>query len=101
MKFTKFLVALALFTVSFFAIAEPLDINTATVEQLDQTLTNVGKIKAEAIVQDREKNGKFKSVDDLTRVKGIGPATIQKNRDKIMVTTEAKAPENVSPAKPK
>ena len=64
-------------------VAEPLDINSATAEQLDETLTGVGKVKAQAIVKDREKNGNFKSVDDLVRVKGIGSATIAKNRSKI------------------
>lgn len=43
----------------------------------------MGKAKAAAIVKDREANGKFTSVDDLDRVKGIGKATIEKNRAKL------------------
>jgi competence protein ComEA len=66
------------------AWAEPLDINTATAEQIAQVMTGVGVAKAETIVKDRDANGKFKSIDDLNRVKGIGAATIDKNRDKIV-----------------
>ena len=85
--------------------AEPVDINTATAEEIAKALTGIGKAKAEAIVKDREKNGKFKSVDDLTRVKGIKAAIIAKNRDKMTVGAEAqgageaaKAPGTASPA---
>lgn len=76
------LLGLLLLTVGTGLRAESLDINSATVEQLS-TLSGIGKAKAEAIVKDREKNGPFKSVDDLARVKGIKAATINKNREKI------------------
>ena len=46
----------------------------------------LGAGKAAAIVEYREENGPFKSVDDLALVKGIGAATIEKNRDKISVS---------------
>jgi competence protein ComEA len=65
------------------AAQAPLDINTATAEQFAQVMTGVGNVKAEAIVKDRETHGKFASVDDLDRVKGIGKATIEKNRAKL------------------
>ena len=100
-RFAQLLVSGALLAFGGMASAAPLDINTATTEQLDQILVGVGKTKAEAIIEDRDKNGKFKSVDDLARVKGIGPATIEKNRDKITVTTEATPPQSPPPAKPK
>jgi competence protein ComEA len=78
---------------SILAYAEPLDINKATAEEIDEVMIGVGKVKAEAIVQDREKNGPFKSLEDLDeRVKGIGPATIAKNRDKLTVGGAAPAP---------
>jgi competence protein ComEA len=92
------MLGLALFFFAFGASAEPIDINTATAEQIDAGLTGVGKAKAAAIVQDREKNGPFKSVDDLKRVKGIKAATIAKNRDKISVG--AAAPVAATPAAP-
>lgn len=65
------------------AAEKSLDINTATAEQFAKVMTGVGKAKAEAIVKDREAKGKFNSVDDLDRVKGIGKATIDKNRAKL------------------
>ncbi len=84
-KLIKSILVAWLLSVASLALAEPLDINAATTEQIADSLDGVGKAKAEAIVQDREKNGKFKSVDDLARVKGIGPATIEKNRAKLTV----------------
>ncbi|SEN07464.1 helix-hairpin-helix domain-containing protein [Paenibacillus sp. OV219] len=53
------------------------DINHATVEQLD-TLPGIGASKAKAIVADREQNGVYHSADDLLRVKGIGPKLLAK-----------------------
>ncbi len=85
LKLTKFITALLLIGCAWCASAEQVDINSATADQIAQSLIGIGKAKAEAIVQDREKNGKFKSLDDLERVKGIGRATIEKNRDKIIV----------------
>lgn len=51
--------------------AGKIDINTATVQQLQQ-LKGIGPSKAEAIVADREKKGKFNRIEDIKRVKGIG-----------------------------
>lgn len=87
-------VVLALSLLPLWAWAEVLDINTATADQFAATIVGVGKAKAEAIVKDREAHGRFKSVDDLDRVKGIGKATIDKNRDKLTVGGES------APAKP-
>lgn len=82
------------------AWAEMIDLNTATAEQL-ATLKDIGKVKAEAIVKDRDKNGPFKSVEDLARVKGIKAATIKKNLDKMSVgAAEAPAAAPVPPAQP-
>lgn len=67
------------------AMADPVDINSASAEQISQGMVGIGKVKAASIVQDREKNGAFKSVDDLSRVKGIKSATIDKNRDRVTV----------------
>jgi competence protein ComEA helix-hairpin-helix repeat region len=66
------------------AIAEDkINVNTASADALAEILTGIGPKKAEAIVAYREANGPFKSVDDLLQVKGIGPATLEKNRDRI------------------
>ncbi len=84
-KFIRLIVSLLFALGSALALAEPLDINTASAEQLSQVMVGVGKVKAAAIVKDREQNGQFKSVDDLTRVKGVKANTVEKNRDKITV----------------
>ena len=83
-----------LFTVFFllcFATAAfaKVNINTATVQELT-ALPGIGQVKAEAIVKYREANGSFKSVDDLTKVKGISPKMLDKIRDEISVETKAK-----------
>jgi competence protein ComEA len=49
----------------------PIDINTASVEELD-TLPGIGPKTAEAIVEYRETQGKFTCAEDLLQVRGIG-----------------------------
>jgi len=61
------------------------NINTATKEQLD-SLKGIGPTKAQAIVDYRAKNGPFKSVDDLEKVPGVGPATMKDIRGQLTVT---------------
>ncbi|WP_170180893.1 ComEA family DNA-binding protein [Paenibacillus baekrokdamisoli] len=60
-----------------------LNINQATAEQLD-ALPGIGEVKARTIVEDREKNGAFRTVDDLRRVKGIGPKLLEKLKSSIV-----------------
>lgn len=80
----KLLVALfAVFAFSGLASAA-VDINTATVEQLDG-IKGVGPTKAKAIVEYRTKNGPFKSVDDLEKVKGFGKKSVDALRTEISV----------------
>lgn len=59
------------------APAERVDPNRATAQQLDR-LPGIGPRTAEAIVREREERGPFRGPDDLTRVRGIGPATVQR-----------------------
>ena len=66
------------------APAEPVDLNTATVEQLD-ALPGIGPVMAAAIVAWRDTNGKFNSVDQLGDVDGIGPARLDKLRALVRV----------------
>lgn len=60
------------------------DLNTATAEQLD-ALPGVGPAIARRIVEHRDANGPFRSVDDLEQVAGIGPATLEKIRPQARV----------------
>jgi len=82
--------------------AERVNINTADAATLDRVLVNVGPSKAEAIVAYRKANGAFRSADQLASVKGIGLATIEKNRDRIVVAGgAAPAPAGkAAPARP-
>ena len=92
--FTLFSIGYA--TLSFAAV----NVNTATVDELDKQLTGIGPAKARAIVEYREKNGPFKSVDDLAKVPGIKEATINKFRTQETVGNGAAAPKPATPAKP-
>jgi len=76
---------LVMMLVGGMAYAEPVDINKADAETLTTQLIGIGPSKAAAIVAYREANGPFRSVDDLVFVKGIGQATVEKNRDRLIV----------------
>ena len=54
---------------------DPIDINTAGVEELDQ-LPGIGAVLAERIIAYREANGPFETVEDLLNVSGIGEAKL-------------------------
>ena len=73
------------FAVSAVVHAAPVDINTADAKALASAMTGVGQKRAQMIVDYRAKNGPFKSVDELTKVKGVGNAAIDKNRANLVV----------------
>ncbi|RCW51332.1 ComEA family DNA-binding protein [Paenibacillus prosopidis] len=60
-----------------------LDINRATAAELD-TLKGIGPSKAQAIIEDREKNGRFTTIDDLLRVNGIGEKLLSGIQESIV-----------------
>ncbi|MDH4607323.1 ComEA family DNA-binding protein [Pseudomonas sp. BN102] len=62
-----------------------LNINSADAAAFQSELVGIGETKAKAIMQYREENGPFSSVDDLLEVKGIGAKTLEKNREKLSV----------------
>ncbi|MFZ5515841.1 MAG: ComEA family DNA-binding protein [Candidatus Zhuqueibacterota bacterium] len=55
---------------------KPIDINSATLDQI-AILPWISEVQAAAIIRFRQKNGKFNSIDELTRVKTISPATVK------------------------
>ncbi|WP_386695769.1 ComEA family DNA-binding protein [Lonepinella sp. MS14435] len=65
-------------------VGDKLNINTASATEIQKALTGIGTKKAEAIVQYRETHGAFTSVDQLLDVQGIGQATLDKNKDRII-----------------
>lgn len=62
----------------------PLDLNRATVEEL-QELPGIGPVLAERIVAFREEHGPFRSLEDLLQVPGIGEATLEALRPHVAV----------------
>ena len=95
------LLIVMLFASIQFAFAA-VNLNTATQAELE-TLKGVGPAKAKMIIDDRTKNGPFKSVDDLDRVKGFGMKSIEKLRGELSVSgaTSVSAPvANKMAAKP-
>jgi competence protein ComEA len=62
----------------------PVNLNAATLEQLD-ALPGVGPATAQAILDYRKQHGRFRSVQDLLQVQGIGPAKLEKLRQRVKV----------------
>lgn len=60
------------------------NINSASAKEL-MALSGIGEKVAQRIVQFREANGPFKSVDDLKRVDGVGGAVLERNRSRLVV----------------
>lgn len=83
-RFTTLLFAVSLALTSLVAFTAPININTADAKTIETALVGVGTKTAKAIVDYRAKHGPFKSVDDLSKVKGIGAKLIEKNRANII-----------------
>lgn len=75
------------------------NINTATVDEL-KALKGIGETRAKDIIEYRKKNGDFKNIEDLEKVKGIGPGTMKQIRANITVSGETMIPKKAeAPAK--
>lgn len=83
-RFITLLFAVSLALTSLVAFTAPININTADAKTIETALVGVGTKTAKAIVDYRAKHGPFKSVDDLSKVKGIGAKLIEKNRANII-----------------
>ena len=89
----------------FVVHAEPVNVNTADAVALAKALNGIGPAKAKAIVAYRDKNGPFKSVDQLAMVEGITQRLIERNRADIKLGGDkpgaaAPAAPAAKPAKP-
>lgn len=81
------LLATGLFSIWAWA-SQPVNVNAATAEEIAEALKGVGLSKAAAIVSYRNENGKFKHVDELVNVKGIGIRTVDINREFIRLDND-------------
>ena len=64
--------------------ATPIDLNTATVEELT-AVRGIGEVTARRIVAFREEHGPFKRVDELLKVQGIGEKSLEKIAPQLTV----------------
>lgn len=91
---TSLLVLLSFLSLSFSAIAtenlnqqktnisqqeQQIDLNKADLASLAKSIKGIGPKRAASIIAYREKNGPFKSIDDLAEVKGLGKSFVKKN----------------------
>ena len=83
MKLLNTLFLVFLLAVSSSVFAAKVNINTATFDAIAMAISGIGESKAKAIVAYRKENGKFRSIDELAKVKGVGMKTIEKNRKNI------------------
>jgi len=83
--FQSLLLSLVLAVPAF--AGQNVNVNSADASALAESLDGVGPAKALAIIEYREANGPFKSADGLAAVKGIGLATVDKNREYIQLSS--------------
>jgi competence protein ComEA len=76
----------------------PVNINAADASTLAQELKGIGSVKAQAIVEYRQKHGAFRSVDELAQVKGISQKLIDRNRADLRIGQAGPTP--VAAARP-
>ena len=66
------------------SLPERVDLNTATAEEL-RSLSGVGEVLAGRIIAYRSEHGRFRSVEDITLVAGVGNRILEANRDRLTV----------------
>lgn len=84
MKFILSLLVTAILAAAAWA-AEPVNVNTASAEDIAANLKGIGLSKARLIVEYRESHGSFVHADELVNVKGIGIKTVDQNRGMILL----------------
>ena len=90
----RFFPAVCILMCPVFALAGPVNVNTADAETISEELKGVGLSKAVAIVEYRDANGPFKTAEDLALVKGIGARTVEINKDNILVRSSTRKSRN-------
>ncbi|MEO8811247.1 MAG: helix-hairpin-helix domain-containing protein [Rhodanobacter sp.] len=77
--------ALGLTAPGLLLASKPVNINQADAATIARSLDGIGASRAQAIVAWRDAHGPFKKAEDLKHVKGIGKATIERNRSAILL----------------
>jgi len=83
MKIKLFTSLLVFILFSSLALAK-LNLNNATESELT-SLKGIGKVKAQRIIEYRKTKGKFKNIEELKNVKGIGDKLFQKIKEEVCV----------------
>ena len=83
------MIVMAFVPVAFAEEPAKIDLNKASVDELTQ-IKGIGQKYAERIVQYRENNGPFKHIEDIMKVKGIGPKKFESIKDLVMVESPKK-----------
>ena len=81
------------------AEAGPINLNAADAATLASELKGVGKVKAQAIIEFRQKHGPFRSVDELAQVKGFSQKLIDRNRADIKLGPVPAGTQGLPPGK--
>lgn len=84
----RILSSIALFLAGISLALAAVNLNTASIDELT-AVKGIGPSKAKAIVEHRDKNGPFKSVDDLKEIKGFGDKSVDKMRGELSVGDSA------------
>lgn len=93
----KWIIAVIAALAPLLVFAGPVNVNKADAETIARELLGVGPSKARAIVEYRETNGPFESVNDLLKVQGIGPKVLEDNRKNILLEDDTESePDNSS-----
>lgn len=90
-KLATLVITLALAAPALVLAATPVNINSADAKTIAKSLDGIGQTRANAIVAWRDAHGPFKKADNLTRVKGVGKATVERNRSAILLGDDASA----------
>ena len=81
------------------AWAGPVNVNSADASTIAKELDGIGPAKAAAIVEYRQKNGPFRTAEDLLKVEGIGQKVLEQNRGNIRVDKAGATGAPAAPAK--
>ena len=64
---------------------QKIDLNSASADEIDKTLSGVGPQKAQTMVKYRNKVGPFRSMDEMFEIKGFGPSVLSRNKGWILL----------------